>query len=823
MVKKLSVIFAFTAPLMLFGQLINNFEVEPDTSFWDYETSESADSTLSYTNLTYQSDQVSEGSMALKIDYGAHNIEGWGGYAKVYHYHPDVATGGVYDWSGYDTLSIDYYNHTAQSGGEVMHFRLNISDYGDIADDAYVGLGEYYYSFHYVLSDEPGWNTINIPLVNNYSDDGNGFNWTQWAGESGGNGEVDLNAIGGYHFEFSIAGSGQGDNTSGTIILDNMRLTGYQGNQLIIFNGMASPGALEPFAWGNSQFFVTEGEGYNEGTNALTYIQGDGWTGAGFNMPAQDLETGGEWENDSLKFYMWSEADAPMLRLQFESGDDGKVGYNFTPVSEGGWNHYMFALADFIDFDGTTNFNRSAVTVFQVLGEDGNGVSGRTFHFDDMWTGSPEFDVIAPEMPTNVGAIPATYYNLVTWTDVTGESDELYHVYASTSPDVTPGAMGTDLIAVNVLEGSQATVHYLNYPLVDSDVSYYYAVVCEDAAGNLGELASTSSSVTNTARGVATISLDVPSSFVADGDLSEWFDSDIMPFMVNPETGYTVTGEFAGGNEDLNATVYLAVDNDYLYFAADVIDDSYSYTSDGNWWEQDALQLFMGLYDSRGPKHSSFQRGDEPDYIFYMNETTVTLDMGGGGILSIPSDGDYYFEGFDPDYVMEGRISLDSIATMMGDTRFSPVNGMRIPIEVYFHDNDFGSNEGRVGISPFNEDNAYQTPNAWTYTWIGDQFTTMSTENEDNKVSASQFTLYPNFPNPFNPTTSIQFSLDKDQLVSLNIYNVKGQLVESLINKQLKLGFHSFVWDATDFASGVYIYQLQSIDNSITKKMVLMK
>ncbi|GIS27163.1 MAG: hypothetical protein CM15mP127_15360 [Gammaproteobacteria bacterium] len=103
-------------------------------------------------------------------------------------------------------------------------------------------------------------------------------------------------------------------------------------------------------------------------------------------------------------------------------------------------------------------------------------------------------------MPTNVGAIPTTFYNLVNG-QMSGESDELYHVYASTSPDVTPGAMGTDLIAVNVLEGSQATVHYLNYPLVDSDVSYYYAVVCEDAAGNLGELASTSSSVTNTARG----------------------------------------------------------------------------------------------------------------------------------------------------------------------------------------------------------------------------------------------------------------------------------------------------------------------------------
>ena len=47
------------------------------------------------------------------------------------------------------------------------------------------------------------------------------------------------------------------------------------------------------------------------------------------------------------------------------------------------------------------------------MGEDGNGVSGRTFHFDDMWTGNPEFDLTAPEMPSNEGAIPAAYFNLV--------------------------------------------------------------------------------------------------------------------------------------------------------------------------------------------------------------------------------------------------------------------------------------------------------------------------------------------------------------------------------------------------------------------------
>ncbi len=820
--KKIILVF-LNFPLVLYGQVINNFDVEPDTSFWDYETSASADSTLSYTEISYITDQISEGLGSMKVDYSVHNIEGWGGYAKAYHYHPDVASGGMYDWSRFDTISIDYYNEVPQSDPATVHFRLNISDYGNVSEDSYVGLGEYFYSFNYILDNDPGWNTLNIPLVNNYDEQGNGFNWTGWSGETNGNGQIDLNSIGGYHFEFSIGGNGEGNATTGTIIFDNMRLTGYQGNQLLIFNGINYPGALEPFSWGNSQLYITEGEGFTEGTNALTYVQGDGWTGAGFNMPAQDLESGNEWETDSLKFYMWSEPETPMLRLQFESGEDGKVGYNFTPVAEGGWNHYMFPLADFIDFDGTTNFNRSAVTVFQVMGEDGNGVSGRTFHFDDMWTGNPEFDLTAPEMPSNVGAIPAAYFNLVSWLDVPDESDEIYHVYASTSLEIVPGSVGTDIIATNVLEGTNSAVHYLNYPLVNSDVTYYYGVVCEDASGNLSEISIGQYSLTNEAQGVPTISLDVPSNFAADGDLTEWFDSDIMPFRVNPETGNVVTGEFSMGNDDLDATVYLAIDNNYLYFASDVVDDSYSYNSNGDWWEQDALQLFLGLYDSRGPKHGAFQRGDEPDYNFFMNEATVTLDVSDGGSLSNSSDEDYYFEGFNPDYAMEGRISLDSISNMVGDARFSPLNGMRIPIEIYFHDNDGGElAEGRVGISPYNNNNAYQTPEAWTYTWIGNQFTTVSVDNDDGLL-VDQFILYPNFPNPFNPSTTIQFSLNKDQLVSLNIYNLRGQLIETIINKKLKMGSHSIDWNASEYASGMYIYQLQSIDNSVSQKMVLMK
>ena len=818
--KMISLLMVFLIPIFLFGQVIDSFDSQPDTSYWGYEISAAADSTLSFVNVSYVTDiEGTEGAAAVQLDYSAHNIEAWGGYAKIFHMHPDLATGGTYDWSGYDSISVTYHNSVAQSEAGAVHLRINLSDYAGITDDAYVGLGEYYYSFLYILDSEPGWNTVTMPLVRNDSWDGGGFNLTGWAGDSD-NGELETHAIGGFHFEFSIGGAGEGNHTTGTIVLDNMTLTGYQGEDLVIFNGMSTPpGWGAPFSWGGAQMFVTEEGGFDVGTNALTYIQEETWSGGGFNMaPAVDLFNGGEWLSDSISFHMHSETDSPELRLQFESGEDGKVGMNFTPDASGGWHHYKFPLAGFVDLDGTTNFDTSTVTVFQILSE-GNGASGRTFHFDNVWTGSPDFDVIAPNTPENVGGVPATYYNLVTWSDVSGESDELYHVFASSDPITSSDAAGVELVASNVLEGSQAAVHYLSAPLEDTPVSYYYAVQCVDAAGNGSELGVSSGSITNTALGIPTISLDVPSNFTADGDLSEW--EGIMPFVINPTTGHVATGAVDNDN-DLTGTVYLAVDDDYLYFAADVVDDSY-YFGDGDWWNQDALQLFIGLYNLTGPKHSSIKRGDEPDYILYANEATLQLDISNGGSLSAPGTDSYYFEGFNPDYATEGRVSLDAIAEANGDARFHPVNGMRIPIDIYFHDNDNGTWEGNVGFSAFSTDQQWNNPGEWAHTWIGDQSEVVAVDDNENKLNAEEFALYPNYPNPFNPSTTIRFSLPEDQLVSLSIFNLRGQLVELLLNDRRSAGEHIINWNAGNLASGVYIYQIRSSGKSITQKMILMK
>ena len=85
---------------------------------------------------------------------------------------------------------------------------------------------------------------------------------------------------------------------------------------------------------------------------------------------------------------MWSEPDAPTLRLQFEDGI-GKVGTYFTSEPNGGWHQYGFYLDDFVFVDGSTEFNSNAVTVFQIMAE-GNGLAGRTFHFDEMYISETE-------------------------------------------------------------------------------------------------------------------------------------------------------------------------------------------------------------------------------------------------------------------------------------------------------------------------------------------------------------------------------------------------------------------------------------------------
>jgi hypothetical protein len=113
--------------------------------------------------------------------------------------------------------------------------------------------------------------------------------------------------------------------------------------------------------------------------------------------------------------------------------------------------------------------------------------------------------------------------------------------------------------------------------------------------------------------------------------------------------------------------------------------------------------------------------------------------------------------------------------------------------------------------------------------------------DDDRVVARSEVSMAQNFPNPFNPTTLIEFTVSSEQQmanskqravghqqVTIEVFNIKGQKVRSLVDGFYESGHHSVVWNGADdhgrgVGSGVYLYRLESGDTVETRKMVLIK
>lgn len=85
------------------------------------------------------------------------------------------------------------------------------------------------------------------------------------------------------------------------------------------------------------------------------------------------------------------------------------------------------------------------------------------------------------------------------------------------------------------------------------------------------------------------------------------------------------------------------------------------------------------------------------------------------------------------------------------------------------------------------------------------------------------FSLHPNYPNPFNPTTTIAFDLAERGFVTLNVFNVAGQLVATPVEGIIPAGSHRVMFDAATLASGVFFARLNARGESLTRKMILMR
>ena len=101
-------------------------------------------------------------------------------------------------------------------------------------------------------------------------------------------------------------------------------------------------------------------------------------------------------------------------------------------------------------------------------------------------------------------------------------------------------------------------------------------------------------------------------------------------------------------------------------------------------------------------------------------------------------------------------------------------------------------------------------------------------ESQENAEIPTTFALKQNYPNPFNPTTQIRFEMPSSQLVKLSVFNVLGQKVKTLVNKQLSAGKYSFEWDGTNesgnlVSSGVYFYRFETPAFTQVHKMMYIR
>ena len=135
--------------------------------------------------------------------------------------------------------------------------------------------------------------------------------------------------------------------------------------------------------------------------------------------------------------------------------------------------------------------------------------------------------------------------------------------------------------------------------------------------------------------------------------------------------------------------------------------------------------------------------------------------------------------------------------------------------------------------------NGYNTVNGWfsnpelntNNQWVYRLDFQCKTSNDlfvTDDVSPKVFALHQNFPNPFNPVTTLRYDLPEQATVNIIIYDMLGRQVRTLVNQTQEAGFKSVLWNATNdhgkqVSAGVYLYQIQSGEFVQTKKMVLLK
>jgi len=848
--------YALLLTLLLSVSLFPQGKVEPFDGTWtnlqDLWWSDGSE----LKEFTYDSTFKHDGAASLKIEWMTKTYVDWQ-YAGVSMAN-FLGANEVINIADYDSLVFWMYVERPAKQKDTYMAMIFTENPSDISHNSNPtgsnGYTEFWrHQFNYIFNDtSKSWVRISVPLKvvgdptsPKVSDWNEGWN-RQSVGAKLNNTRFDLGYIRGFYLEFDSDSTNTYD--SCVFYIDNMEAIGKNVTPLVLFNGRKVPSAVSmATGWSGSAFVDPTEDTDNKGTGSVKWVCDDGWDGVWWDLK-NPVNLGANWANDTVRFAIKAPAGFGTLYVALADDDldgDGTTDrmyqavYTMTEASVGGyngsWKQINIPLKNFEQWgswDGVRDKSKfmdsSRVAQFRIEG-DGQVMTNKVVYFDNVWTGTPTFDITAPAAPTGVsGVTNGKYINTISWTDNAVETQEFYNIYQSPAPITDIHGTGVTVAKLAIAKGVGLYDQEIRVPKNDQDVDFYYAVTCVDSMGN-ESVPGLSAKVTNTAKGVTVISPTAPPSLTVDGNLSEW--AGIPHFRMNPKdkSGTIVANTKVTDSLDLNVKAWVAIDDVNMYVAFDVIDNFViSVDSITPGWKNDSPELFIGLYDdSKGVYRWFYGRGKEPNYHLRFNEKEIHMSHWLVFDKTLmPAGVNYVWKKkvATPGYTVEAKIPLALLASEGGDDLFVPKFGMQMPIDFAINDADSVSErEGIMTYSPTNEDNswAYVT-GYWTYTWLGGYPTSV---RQQSTVAAS-YELSQNYPNPFNPSTEIRYAIAQSGIVTLKMYDILGRQVATLVNQYQDAGTYVARVDASvghGLASGVYFYTIESGTFRSVKKMMLLK
>lgn len=347
-------------------------------------------------------------------------------------------------------------------------------------------------------------------------------------------------------------------------------------------------------------------------------------------------------------------------------------------------------------------------------------------------------------------------------------------------------------------------------------------------------------------------------SITIDAEKDPWYNT-----LTGPENGWIYIPHQANNDSggwakhdddyDLSANFWCAWDQNYFYFYEEVWDD-YLCGSTGTPWENDCLEIKFDPDPLLGPPQKGsgvfaivFTAFDSTDTDGPLSGVANMRTLGNEDIADyvyVPNE-DYARKITTLGYTLEGRIPWDHI--------YYP-NDQRGPV-VPRIGNIFGmalmneENDGTGGLYGAIEWASHMVDAVWnnvnyhgTVTFLEEHRLSLSTKNAITGIDTNSIDFRPknvrvietahhptslelkqNYPNPFNASTRLSFSLPRESRARLVVYDLCGRIVSVLADGMQAAGSHSLVFEAEGLPTGVYLYRLETEEQTLTKKMVLTK